>query len=105
VPYYGATGQVGTIDDFLFDEELVLLGEDGAPFLDNTKDKAYMIRGKAWVNNHAHVLRGRPGILNTFLMHQLNVIDYWSYPVFVDGYALGPGRPGSCCRSYSAGLR
>ena len=56
-PYYGATGQVGWIDDYLFDEELVLLGEDGAPFLQALKDKAYTIHGKSWVNNHAHVLR------------------------------------------------
>lgn len=40
IPYYGATGQVGWIDDFLTDEDLVLLGEDGAPFLDLIKDKA-----------------------------------------------------------------
>ena len=39
-PYYGATGQVDWIDDYLFDEELVLLGEDGAPFLDFRKNKA-----------------------------------------------------------------
>ena len=45
VPYYGATGQVGWIDDFLTDEQLVLVGEDGAPFLDRMKDKAYMIEG------------------------------------------------------------
>jgi type I restriction enzyme S subunit len=64
IPYYGATGQVGWIDNFLFDEELVLLGEDGAPFLDPQKPKAYTIRGKSWVNNHAHVLRGRRGVLN-----------------------------------------
>ena len=76
VPYYGATGQVGLIDDFLFDEELVLLGEDGAPFLDQSKVKAYMIKGKAWVNNHAHVLRSRRGVLNSFLMYQLNHVDY-----------------------------
>ena len=57
VPYYGATGQVGWIDDYLTDEELVLLGEDGAPFLDLMKDKAYLISGKAWVNNHAHILK------------------------------------------------
>ena len=43
IPYYGATGQVGWIDDYLFDEELVLLGEDGAPFLDANKQKAYII--------------------------------------------------------------
>ncbi len=76
VPYYGATGQVGWIDRHLFDEELILLGEDGAPFLDSAKPKAYLIRGKSWVNNHAHVLRGKPGLLNSFLLYQLNCIDY-----------------------------
>jgi type I restriction enzyme S subunit len=76
VPYYGATGQVGWIDDAIFDEELVLLGEDGAPFFDRTRDVAYLIRGPAWVNNHAHVLRGGPRISNRFLFHQLNQVDY-----------------------------
>ena len=52
-------GQVGWIDDYLFDEELVLLGEDGAPFLDKSKPIAYVIEGQSWVNNHAHVLRAR----------------------------------------------
>ncbi|MBI5066939.1 MAG: restriction endonuclease subunit S [Deltaproteobacteria bacterium] len=75
IPYYGATGQVGWIDKHLFDEELVLLGEDGAPFLHPSKPKAYVVRGKSWVNNHAHVLRGR-GVSNLFLMHQLNALDY-----------------------------
>jgi len=79
VPYYGATGQVGWIDGHLFDEELVLLGEDGAPFLDSIKTKAYIIWGKSWVNNHAHVLRARPGILNRFLMHQLNHVDFRTF--------------------------
>ena len=79
VPYYGATGQVGYIDTPIFDEELVLLGEDGAPFLDSTKPKAYLIRGKSWVNNHAHVLRGKPGLVNSFLLYQLNCIDYRPY--------------------------
>src|SRR5262249_51742428 len=60
IPYYGATGQVGWIDSHLFDEELVLLGEDGAPFLDKSKPIAYIISGKSWVNNHAHVLRAKP---------------------------------------------
>jgi len=76
IPYYGATGQVGWINDYLFDEELVLLGEDGAPFLDSSKPKAYLIRGKSWVNNHAHVLRAKPGLLNSFLLYQLNCTDY-----------------------------
>ena len=76
VPYFGATGQVGWIDDHLFDEELVLLGEDGAPFLDGTKAKAYMVRGKTWVNNHVHVLRAKAGLSNGFLLYQLNHVDY-----------------------------
>jgi hypothetical protein len=79
VPYYGAAGQVGFIDKHIFDEELVLLGEDGAPFLDSGKPKAYLIHGKSWVNNHAHVLRGKPGLLNSFLLYQLNNLDYRPY--------------------------
>lgn len=76
IPYYGATGQVGWINDHLFDEELILLGEDGAPFLDTFKPKAYLIKGKSWVNNHAHVLRARAGCSNGFLLYQMNAVDY-----------------------------
>lgn len=78
-PYYGATGQVGEIDDFLFDGEAVLLGEDGAPFLDARKRKAYLVSGKYWVNNHAHILRAKAGMSNAFFCHQLNAIDYRPY--------------------------
>ena len=77
IPYYGATGQVGWIDDYLTDEELVLLGEDGAPFLDPIKDKAYLISGKAWVNNHAHILRSYYGSVgNQYLVNYLNSFNY-----------------------------
>ena len=79
VPYYGATGQVGWIDDYLFDEELVLLGEDGAPFLEATKQKAYMIRGKSWVNNHAHVLKARNDIPNAYIKYYLDTVDYHEF--------------------------
>ena len=74
-PYYGATRQQGWIDDFLFDEELVLLGEDGVPFFDRFRSKAYLIRGKTWVNNHAHVFRGIL-VSHPYLVHVLNVFDY-----------------------------
>jgi type I restriction enzyme, S subunit len=77
VPYYGATGQVGWIDDFLFDEELLLVGEDGAPFYDKTKPIAYIIRGKSWVNNHAHVLKAISGrTSNLYLKHFLDQFDF-----------------------------
>lgn len=80
IPYYGATGQVGWIDEYLTNEELILLGEDGAPFLDILKTKAYIINGKSWVNNHAHILKSFMGhIGNSYLMYYLNNFDYRKY--------------------------
>jgi type I restriction enzyme S subunit len=80
VPYYGATGQVGWIDDYLFNEELVLLGEDGAPFLDKSKPIAYIIDGKSWVNNHAHVLRARSSITsNRYIKYYLDSFNFTDY--------------------------
>ena len=76
-PYYGATGQVGFIDDYITDGEYVLLGEDGAPFLNSFANKAYVISGKAWVNNHAHVLRSKGS--NKFLCNYLNYFNYKGY--------------------------
>ena len=79
-PYYGATGQVGWIDDFRQDGEYVLLGEDGAPFFEPTKEKAYLVSGKCWVNNHAHVLKGREGLCsNRYLLYALNQTNYRGY--------------------------
>ena len=76
-PYYGATGQVGLIDDYIVDGHYLLLGEDGAPFLDKNAIKAYSISGKSWVNNHAHILS--PKIDFEFLQYSLNQIDYSEY--------------------------
>ena len=76
-PYYGATGQAGWIDDYLLDGEFVLLGEDGAPFLELTKDKAYIVSGKIWVNNHAHILKSYTS--NNYLCHFLNQFSYLGY--------------------------
>ena len=73
-PYYGATGQVGLIDDFLFEGEHILLGEDGAPFLDPFRDKSYLVNGKFWVNNHAHILNST--ISNKYICYYLNQLDY-----------------------------
>lgn len=87
VPYYGATGLAGWIDEPIFNEELLLLGEDGAPFLDPLKSKSYIIRGPAWVNNHAHVLRAIKGVTsNKFLKHQLDWLPY-------AGHVTGTTRP------------
>ncbi len=74
-PYYGATGIVDYVGDFIFNEPLVLVGEDGAKWAsgDNT---AFCVEGKCWVNNHAHVLRPhRKTILDNWLVHYLNHSD------------------------------
>ena len=76
-PYYGATGQVGFIDDYLVDGTFLLLGEDGAPFLDKYAIKSYPIKGKCWVNNHAHILE--PLCDFDYLMYYLNHVDYKDY--------------------------
>lgn len=76
-PYYGATGKVGYIDDYIIDGEYVLLGEDGAPFLSAFDNKAYIINGKSWVNNHAHILSSKTN--NKFLCYYLNSFNYKGY--------------------------
>ena len=76
-PYYGATGLVGMIDNYILDGKFLLLGEDGAPFLDKNANKAYAIIGKCWVNNHAHILLPQCDL--DYLMYYLNQIDYTNY--------------------------
>jgi type I restriction enzyme S subunit len=70
-PYYGANGQVGWIDDYLFDEPLILLAEDGG-FFETVGKVAYRIAGRTWVNNHAHVLRTFGGIDMQYVHLALN---------------------------------
>ena len=62
IPYLGANGQTGWIDEPLFDEELVLVVEDET-FVGRTQPFCYYFAGKCWVNNHTHVLRAKPGIV------------------------------------------
>lgn len=83
IPYYGANGQTGWINEFIFNEELVLLGEDAIDFADPSARKAYLIQGPSWVNNHAHVLRADKTIVNSyFLTESLNKVDYSQYVSF-----------------------
>jgi type I restriction enzyme S subunit len=83
VPYYGATGRTGWIDEALFNEELVLLGEDAVDFLNPDVHKAYLIDGPSWVNNHAHVLRpNAEKVSGFFLMESLNAVDYSQFVAF-----------------------
>ena len=72
ITYYGANGQQGWIDDFLFDEELVLIAEDGGLFDEHsTRPIAYRIAGKSWVNNHAHILRAKTETTNAWIFYNL----------------------------------
>ena len=85
IPYFGATGRVGAIDDSIFNEELLLVGEDGVDFFSRDTHKCYRINGPSWVNNHAHVLslpNGEDVSLLDFLEIYLNCI---SYRKFVNG--------------------
>lgn len=78
-PYYGATGVLDYVEGYLFDEPLVLVGEDGAKWAsgDNT---AFQVHGKCWVNNHAHVLRPhRDVLMDQWLVHVLVHSDLSSF--------------------------
>ena len=76
IPYYGASGVVDYINDYLFDEELILLGEDGENILSRNLRLAFRISGKSWVNNHAHVIRPNSDISIGFLTEYLESLDY-----------------------------
>ena len=75
-PYYGATGIIDYVNDFIFDEELILLGEDGENILSRALPHVFIINGKTWVNNHAHVLKANNNMNPTFLCMYLESLDY-----------------------------
>lgn len=70
-PYYGANGIQDHVADYIFDDELVLLTEDGGNFGSKTRPIAYRVSGKCWVNNHAHVLKPKEGLNVDFLCYSL----------------------------------
>lgn len=74
-PYYGANGIQGYINDYIFDDELVLLAEDGGNFGSKDKPIAYRVSGKCWVNNHAHVLKPKKGVDVDYLCYSLMYYD------------------------------
>lgn len=79
IPYYGASGIVDHVADYLFDEDLLLVSEDGANLLVRTYPIAFSISGKSWVNNHAHVLRFRERATQEYLRLYLNAISLEPY--------------------------
>ncbi|WP_020585442.1 restriction endonuclease subunit S [Desulfobacter curvatus] len=75
-PYYGASGIVDFVNSYIFDEELILLGEDGENILSRTLPLAFKVSGKIWVNNHAHVLRPNTNFDIKYLTEFLESRDY-----------------------------
>ena len=74
-PYYGANGIQDFVNDFIFNDELVLLAEDGGNFGSKTKPIAYRVSGKCWVNNHAHVLKAKDKIDTDYLCYSVMFYD------------------------------
>ena len=70
-PYYGANGIQGYVSEYIFDDELVLLAEDGGNFGSKERPIAYRVSGKCWVNNHAHVLKPKEGLDVDYLCYSL----------------------------------
>ena len=77
-PYYGATGIQDYVDNFIFDGSFVLVGEDGARWGANEKC-AFIVKGKCWVNNHAHVLKINKNTLDEWVVYFLNFKDLDEY--------------------------
>lgn len=77
--YYGASGVIDKIDDYLFDEPLLLIGEDGANLLNRSTPIAFIARGKYWVNNHAHVLDGHSEDYLRYIELFINATDLRPY--------------------------
>ena len=78
-PYWGAGSITDYVNDYIFDEELVLLGEDGAPFFDYTRPVAFLVNEKIWVNNHIHVLKVHENMNSNYIVRFLNSVDFKSY--------------------------
>ena len=74
-PYYGANGLQDYVADYIFDDELVLLAEDGGNFGSKERPIAYRVSGKCWVNNHAHVLKAKPNMHVDYLCYALMFYD------------------------------
>ena len=84
-PYYGASGIIDYVEDFIFDEPTVLIAEDGANLLSRSTHLAFIASGQYWVNNHAHILKPPKGSF-----------DYWANLLCIvkyDPWITGSAQP------------
>ena len=86
IPYYGASGIVDYVEGYLFNENLLLISEDGANLRDRTYPIAFSITGKTWVNNHAHVLKFDDNDIQKFVELYFNQIS-------LEPYLTGSAQP------------
>jgi type I restriction enzyme, S subunit len=86
VPYYGASGVVDHVAGYIFDEDLLLVSEDGANLLARTYPIAFSVSGKTWINNHAHVLNFKD-------IHSQRFIEYYLNSISLEPYVNGMAQP------------
>lgn len=85
-PYYGASGIIDYVNDYIFDDDLILLGEDGANIIMRSTPLAFLVNGKVWINNHAHVLKTKSGFSRYYVCNYLESLSY-------DKYNTGTAQP------------
>ena len=85
-PYYGASGIVDYVDDYIFDEDILLISEDGANLVARSTPISFSVSGKCWVNNHAHVLKFKRRSIQKFVEVYLNSVS-------VDDFLTGSAQP------------
>jgi type I restriction enzyme S subunit len=78
-PYYGASGIIDYVNDYIFEDDLILLGEDGENIISRNLPLAFRVSGKCWINNHAHVIKPMANIDIDFLKESLERISYIEY--------------------------
>ena len=77
-PYYGANGVQDYVEDYIFDGTFVLVGEDGSVITKSGTPVVTWAKGKIWVNNHAHIIEEKQGVMLRYLYHYLQTIDVTS---------------------------
>lgn len=85
-PYYGASGIVDYVSDYIFDDDLLLISEDGANLLARSTPIAFSVSGKIWVNNHAHILKFKDIYTQYF-------VEYYFASIKLDEYVTGAAQP------------
>ncbi|HIX57548.1 MAG TPA: restriction endonuclease subunit S, partial [Candidatus Anaerobiospirillum pullistercoris] len=90
--YYGATGVIDKVADFIFDGRFLLIGEDGANLISKVKNNAFIANGKYWVNNHAHVFADNGVASLDYLAHFINAISLEPYLTYSAQPKLTQGK-------------